>query len=238
MKPPQSGTLYLIPSNLAEPIEADRILPLAGLETARGLNHFIAENAKSARAFLKAIGISRPIQEISILEMQKHGAEDMAALMAPLLAGENVGLLSEAGAPAVADPGALIVAAAHAQGIRVAPVVGASALLLGLMASGLNGQRFAFQGYLPQDKSARLKTIGELERESRQKNMTQFFIETPYRNQALFADLLETLAGSTRLCIAANLTAADEHITTRSVHDWKKSQPTLDRVPTLFLFLA
>ena len=237
------GTLYLIPTNLTLPVDANTILPRDVIAIALKLDHYIAENAKTARAFLKAIGTTRPLQEISIQELNKHHdpSTQMAAmkdLLAPLLTGHDAGLVSEAGAPAVADPGALVVAAAHAWGIRVMPLVGPSSLLLGLMASGLNGQKFAFHGYLPQDKSARTKAVQELERESKRANMTQLFIETPYRNQALFDDLLATLSPGTRLSVAANLTGATEHIRTYSVAEWRQQTNELEKSPTLFLFLA
>jgi 16S rRNA (cytidine1402-2'-O)-methyltransferase len=239
---PAAGTLYLIPTNLAEPFATSAVLPSDVIDTTRKLRHFIAENAKTARAFLKQVGVTRPLQEISIVEIDKHSNANadagINAMLAPLINGEDVGLVSEAGAPAVADPGALVVAAAHAKGIRVTPLVGPSSILLGLMGSGLNGQRFAFQGYLPQEKSARIKAIVEFERESRQKNMTQIFIETPYRNQSLFGDLIAALAPETRLCIAANLTAATERIETAPVQAWKKREVAIEKVPTLFLFLA
>ena len=233
------GTLYLIPTQLADPVNADLILPREVIATALRLDHYIAENAKTARAFLKAIGIARPLAEVSIRELDKHAeAEVMSDLLAPLLAGHDMGLVSEAGAPAVADPGAVVVAAAHVEGIRVVPLVGPSSLLLGLMASGLNGQNFAFHGYLPQDKLARTKVIQDLERESRQKNMTQLFIETPYRNQVLFADLLVTLAPATRLCVACNLTGTAERVRTHSIAQWRTQPAELAKSPTLFLLLA
>ncbi|HEX9392051.1 MAG TPA: SAM-dependent methyltransferase [Usitatibacteraceae bacterium] len=239
MSTPVPGTLYLIPTQLADPVNADLILPRAVSAIALGLDHYIAENAKTARAFLKAIGIARPLAEVSIRELDKHAqAESMHELLAPLLAGRDMGLVSEAGAPAVADPGALVVAAAHAMGVRVTPLVGPSSLLLGLMASGLNGQNFAFHGYLPQDKTARAKMIHELERESRQRNMTQLFIETPYRNQPLFADLLATLAPATRLCVASDLTGPGERITMQTIARWREQSEAPEKVPTLFLFLA
>lgn len=233
------GTLYLIPTQLADPVNADLILPREVIATALRLDHYIAENAKTARVFLKAIGIARPLTAVSIRELDKHAkAEVMSELLAPLLAGHDMGLVSEAGAPAIADPGAVVVAAAHAEGIRVVPLVGPSSLLLGLMASGLNGQNFAFHGYLPQDKMARTKVIQDLERESRQKNMTQLFIETPYRNQVLFADLLVTLAPATRLCVACDLTGTAERVRTHSIAQWRKQPAELAKSPTLFLLLA
>ena len=235
----KNGTLYLIPSNLSDPFSPTQILPSGVIATAISLNHYVAENAKVARAFLKSIGVKRPLLEISILELNNQTREgDLAEMIAPLLAGQSVGLVSDAGAPGVADPGALVVALAHRHGIAVVPLVGPSSILLGLMASGLNGQTFAFHGYLPQDKSARTNAIIELERESRLRNMTQLFIETPYRNQALCADLLSTLAPSTSLCIARDLTGNGEHVQTKYVSAWRKQTLAMERLPTLFLFLA
>jgi 16S rRNA (cytidine1402-2'-O)-methyltransferase len=236
------GKLYLIPTNLADPFTPASVLPNNVIATALKLDHYIAENAKTARAFLKAIGISRPLQEISIVELDKHlnQAENdpVQKLIAPLLAGFDMGLVSEAGAPAVADPGAKIVAAAHALGIQVVPLVGPSSILLGLMASGLNGQKFAFHGYLPQEKIARTKTILELERESKQKNMTQMFIETPYRNGSLFTDFLAALNPSTALCVATDLTGDHELVRTMTIAEWKSLEAVIEKAPTLFLFLA
>jgi 16S rRNA (cytidine1402-2'-O)-methyltransferase len=240
---PKHGTLYLVPSALTDPLLPDRVLPRAVIAIALSLTHFIVENAKTARAFLKTLGVERPLAELSIVELDKHASgtdrmDRLANLLTPLLAGHDVGLISEAGVPAVADPGADIVALAHQAGITVVPLVGPSSLLLGLMASGLNGQKFAFHGYLPQEKTARTKAIQELERESRQRNMTQLFIETPYRNQSLFTDLLQGLASNTRLCVATDLTGADEKIATGTVADWKRRNANLEKLPTLFLFLA
>jgi 16S rRNA (cytidine1402-2'-O)-methyltransferase len=236
------GKLYLIPTNLADPFIPASILPNNVIDIALKLDHYIAENAKTARAFLKAIGISRPLQEVSIVELDKHlnqaDNDPVQKLIAPLLAGFDMGLVSEAGAPAVADPGAKIVAAAHALGIQVVPLVGPSSILLGLMASGLNGQKFAFHGYLPQEKIARTKTILELERESKQKNMTQMFIETPYRNGPLFTDLLTALNPSTWLCVAKDLTGNDEVVRTMKIAEWKSLGAVIEKAPTLFLFLA
>lgn len=240
--PSEFGKLYLIPTNLANPFNANAVLPNNVISTALALNHYIAENAKTARAFLKAIGILRPLQEVSIVELDKHfsSTENDSAhtLIAPLLAGFDVGLVSEAGAPAVADPGAVVVGAAHKAGVQVIPLVGPSSILLGLMASGLNGQKFAFHGYLPQEKSARVKAIAELERESKEKIMTQMFIETPYRNAALFGDLLATLNPATRLCVATDLTGNNESVRTLNIARWRSLGAIIEKAPTLFLFLA
>lgn len=236
------GTLYLVPTHLSDvdAVHTPMLLPSGVIARACELNHYIAENAKTARAFLKAIGQTRPIASISIAELPKHGDAEalIESLLDPLLAGNDVGLVSEAGAPAVADPGARVVAAAHRRGIRVVPLVGPSALLLALMASGLSGQCFSFHGYLPTESAARRTSLAQLERDSKQRRCTQLLIETPYRNQALFTDMLSSLTASTRLCVAADVTGPNESIQTRSVSEWKQLAPTLARVPTMFLFMV
>lgn len=234
-----TGTLFLLPVALG-PADSATLHPPATLETARHLHHFVVENAKSARAELKRIAHPQPLQSLKIDELPKTPSEaELAALLAPAVTGNDIGLMSEAGCPAVADPGALLVRQAHHMGIRVAPLVGPSSLLLGLMASGLNGQSFAFHGYLPVKDAERAASLRELEKESRRFKRTQLFIETPYRNQAMFAALLASLSPETQLCVARELTTAGEWIATRNVATWKKSEaPDLDRRPTVFLFLA
>lgn len=224
--------LYLVPAPLGGP--AAEALSAAAAETVRSLRDFAVENAKSARAFLGALGMPCPIRELSIQEI----AGDAAALLAPLRAGRPLGVLSEAGCPAVADPGAALVAAAHAEGFRVIPLVGPSALLLALMASGLEGQRFAFCGYLPREKQARADRIRALERRSRAERETQIFIETPYRNETLLTALLECCDPATRLCVAADLTLPTEEIITRDVVQWRRQQASIGRRPTVFLLQA
>lgn len=233
------GTLFLLPVALG-PADSDALHPPATLRTTHLLRHFVVENAKSARAELKRIGHPQPLQALDVRELPKTPTDaDLSALLAPALAGLDIGLMSEAGCPAVADPGALLVRQAHRLGIRVAPLVGPSSLLLSLMASGLNGQSFAFHGYLPVKEAERAAALRELEKESRRFKRTQLFIETPYRNQAMFAALLAGLSAETQLCVARELTTAGEWIATRSIASWKKSEaPDLDRRPTVFLFLA
>ncbi|MEI6738417.1 MAG: SAM-dependent methyltransferase [Pseudomonadota bacterium] len=238
-KSSKMGALYLIPTNLSAPFSSATILPPDVVAITSRLNHFIAENAKTARLFLKSIGITRPMSDISIVELDKHGkSADLNHLLAPLIAGDDMGLVSEAGAPAIADPGASVVAAAHRAGVVVRPLVGPSSILLGLMASGLNGQTFAFHGYLPQDKNERSRVIQALERESKQNNVTQMFIETPYRNQALMQDLVASLNPNTTLCIATDLTGTMEYIRSKTVSQWRTNIVALDKLPTMFLFLA
>ena len=237
MKP---GTLYLIPTNLAFPFEPGDILPVQVQKVVSMLDYFIVEHAKTARQFLKQMGTAKPLQELGMGELNEHtAARDLEPLLTPILQGRDGGLLSEAGAPAVADPGAAIVKLAHQSGIKVVPLIGPSSLLLALMASGLNGQRFAFHGYLPADKQARVKAIRELEQESAKRDMTQLFIETPYRNAALLADLVSTCLPGTRLCLATNLTAPDEQVISRDISAWQTAKaPDIDRKPTVFLILA
>ena len=233
------GTLYLIPTNLGEPIQTHAILPAGVIEAVSHLEYFIVENAKTARKFLKAVGIKIPLQSLDMRELNEHTpTSELPGLLQPVLHGIDAGLLSEAGAPAVADPGAALVALAHAAGVAVAPLVGPSSLLLALMASGLNGQSFAFHGYLPADREGRIIVIADLERESARRSMTQMCIETPYRNNALLADLLDTCSSETRICIATNLTASDQSIVTRRVAEWRKAIPDINRKPTVFLMLA
>jgi len=234
-----TGTLYLIPVPLGPSAPQDSLHP-GVLAVVRPLRHFVVEQAKSARAFLKAAGTDLPLQELQLEELNEHSRPDvLERLLAPLRAGQDVGLLSEAGCPAVADPGADLVALAQRENIRVVPLIGPSSLLLALMASGLNGQRFAFQGYLPAKEPERSKALRELEAESRKRQQTQLFIETPYRNRAMFDAILQACQGTTRLCIAADLTLHGEFIRTQTVAQWKKqTPPEIERRPTVFLLLA
>jgi len=247
-----AGTLYLIPNTLgpADPALADplaTLIPEQVQQLARRLDCFIAENAKTTRAFLKLLGqrapLARPLQEIEIAELNLHTpAAALPGLLAPLLAGRDTGLISEAGVPAVADPGADLVRLAHARGIAVRPLVGPSSLLLALMASGLNGQSFAFHGYLPTDAAQRSKRIRQLEERSRQERQTQLFIETPYRNHALLSALCSACQPGTLICVATDLTLATESVRTHTAAVWKTGLAAraaeLHKKPTVFLLLA
>lgn len=235
----RTGLLHLLPVGLG-PSDVAATHPAAVLGTLASLEYFIAERAKSARAELKRLGYPRPIQDARIEELPPRlDAATIDRLLEPLLAGQDAGLVSEAGCPAVADPGALIVRRAHALGIRVIPQVGPSSLLLALMASGLNGQGFAFHGYLPQKSEERLRAIQALEKDSARLERTQLFIETPYRNSAMFASLLDACRADTLLCVARSLSTAEEWVQTRAVAEWKKNgPPDLDRQPAVFLLLA
>jgi 16S rRNA (cytidine1402-2'-O)-methyltransferase len=218
--------LYAIPTPLgAAPGQS---LPAPALDAIRGLRDFVVENAKSARAFLGALGM--PVRELSIRVI---GDGDY---LQPLRDGRPLGLLSEAGCPAIADPGATLIEAAHAAGFRVVPLVGPSAITLALMASGLEGQRFAFCGYLPREAADRAEKIRELEARSRKERETEIFIETPYRNDALLSALLETCAPATRLCVAADLTLPTERIETKTVADWRRARAVIGKRPAVFLF--
>lgn len=236
------GTLYLIPVALGEATPWSAFLPTQAQAIAAGLRRFVVETARAARAHLKQLDYPHPLRETDIRELPADGpgaAAALDALLAPALAGEDIGLMSDAGCPAVADPGARLVARAHALGIRVAPLVGPSSILLGLMGSGLNGQSFAFHGYLPVAEGERDAALRALEDESRKLGRTQIFIETPYRNERMLDALLKLLKPDTRLCIACDLNTANETLLTRSVRDWRKAgRPALARRPALFLLLA
>lgn len=234
-----SGTLWLLPVALGD-TPWQNYLPAATRETACRLTRFVAENAKTARAELKRIGHPVPLRDLAIEQLPATPTPaDIERLLAPLRAGCDIGLMSEAGCPAVADPGALLVRRAHELGLIVRPLVGPSSLLLALMASGLDGQRFAFHGYLPAREPERGARIAELEKESARLQQTQIFIETPYRNRAMFNALLLNCRPKTRLCLATDLTLSSEHIVTHCIADWKAA-PALDvdKRPTVFLLLA
>jgi 16S rRNA (cytidine1402-2'-O)-methyltransferase len=234
-----TGTLYLIPVPLG-PLPAREVLPEAVIAQAARLRYFVAENARSARAFLKSLPPETPLQQIEIQELNEHTPPDaLPRLIAPLLAGHDAGLVSEAGCPAVADPGAALVALAHEAGIPVRPLVGPSSILLALMGSGLSGQNFAFHGYLPAKDDQREKRILELENESRRAARTQLFIETPYRNRRMFESLLAVCAPQTRISIATDLTLASQYIMTLPCSAWKcRELPDIDKRPTVFLLSA
>jgi 16S rRNA (cytidine1402-2'-O)-methyltransferase len=234
-----AGTLWLLPVALGD-TPWEHSLPPATRDAACRLRHFVAENAKTARAELKRIGHPVPMRELAIEQLPvAPAAADIERLLAPLGDGHDLGLMSEAGCPAVADPGALLVRRAHETGLIVKPLVGPSSLLLALMASGLDGQRFAFHGYLPAREPERSRRIVELENDSARLRQTEVFIETPYRNQALFNALMLACRPKTLLCVATDLTLASEQVTTRRCAAWKAAAPPgLDKRPTVFLLLA
>ncbi|MCO5975798.1 SAM-dependent methyltransferase [Ideonella oryzae] len=251
-----SGRLVLVPNALdlgTDPVPLPDVLSDAALRRAAGLSAWVVENAKTARAFLKRVGeihpLTLPLQAVSMTELPRPRKGDPSAsipssawheLLAPALAGQDVGLLSDAGLPAVADPGANLVQAAHEAGLVVEPLAGASSLTLALAASGLNGQRFAFEGYLPQNASERAQRVRELEQRSRKEGQTQLAIETPYRNQALLESLVQLLQPGTRLSVACGITSPGGFCQTRSVAQWRSAPlPAMpDKLPAVFLWLA
>jgi len=238
------GTLFLIPNTLGETDALSSVLPEQVQRITAQLDYFVAENAKTARAFLKLVNanhaLAKPLQEITISELNVNTpTAALAGLLAPLLAGRDGGLVSEAGVPAVADPGADLVRLAHQHNIPVRPLVGPSSLLLAVMASGLNGQSFAFNGYLPTDAAQRATRIKELETRSRKEKQTQLFIETPYRNAAMLEALVAACAPSTLVCVATDLSLASETIRTMTAAQWKSAKaPDFHKKPTVFLLLA
>lgn len=229
----EKGTLYLVPVALGEE-GAGECLPQVTLDAARALRTFIVEDAKAARRFLKTIGHPGPLQALVLQVLDEHTKdEEIESLLAPLLSGTDCGVMSEAGCPAVADPGAKLVRRAHAAGIRVEPLIGPSAILLALMASGMDGQHFTFHGYLPVDKAARASRLRQLDAQSAA--ATQIFIETPYRNDAMLQALLDNCRADTLLGVAADLTLPTRLVATRTISEWKKKPPALDRRPAVFL---
>ena len=233
------GVLYLIPCTLGD-TPAEQVLPQHVIAVARRLNYFVVEQAKTARQFLSALKPEQPIQSLHFASLNQHTAtNELESLLAPLLTGHDLGVISEAGCPGIADPGADLVNLAHRNNIRVVPLVGPSSILLALMASGLNGQCFAFHGYLPIDEAERKSSIVALELESAKRKQTQLFIETPYRNERMFAALLANCRPQTRLCVATDITLEGENIRTLSIAQWKaRPSPDLSKRPTIFLLLA
>lgn len=232
------GKLYLIPTTLGD-CPPEQVLPSEVFRVISGLKKFVVEDIRSARRFLSSAGLKGHIDGLEFHELNEHSTVSDVEALAPLFDdGADVGLLSEAGLPAVADPGADLVALCHRRGIRVVPLAGPSSLMLSLMASGLNGQSFAFRGYLPAKTEERRREIKLVEKESASMHRTEIFIETPYRNDSLFEDLLRTLSPSTRLCVAADITLPTETILTRTVAQWRSDKLIIGKRPCVFLILA
>ncbi|MFC4159544.1 SAM-dependent methyltransferase [Chitinimonas lacunae] len=235
----RTGTLYLIPAPLGEaPLTG--FLPDDVRQIANRIDHWIVEHPKTARQILKRYGPERQMSELAMRELNEHTrAQDLAPLLEPLLAGHDVGLMSEAGCPGIADPGADLVRLAHRHGIRVAPLVGPSSILLALMAAGASGQRFRFHGYLPVDAGPRLERLRELERDSARFDEAQLFIETPYRNDAMVDAVLQACRDSTWLTVARDLACPEELVLSRPLTDWKKlERPLLKKRPAMFVLYA
>lgn len=233
-----NGKLYLIPTILAEGTQRE-VIPSSVFHAVKSISCFLCENVRTGRRFVSSLKVHDTIESIQFDLLDKDTLPDiLPKLLAPIFDGTDIGLLSESGCPGVADPGAAAVAYAHDHGIGVVPLVGPSSILLALMASGLNGQQFAFHGYLPVEARDAAGTIRKLEQESRNKNQTQIFIETPYRNNALMSHFLKTLQADTKLCVAINLTAVTEKVTCQSVGEWRKQLASFEKAPAIFLFLA
>jgi 16S rRNA (cytidine1402-2'-O)-methyltransferase len=229
------GKLYLIPTTMGESDPMD-VLPQTVKRAIEFIDYYIVENEKTARKSIKAVLPEKKQSELVLFALNKHtDAGEHLSFIQPLLEGKNVGLMSEAGCPGVADPGAVIVKIAHEKGIQVIPLVGPSSILLAMMASGMNGQSFTFNGYLPIDKGEKKSALKNLEKLSFDKNQSQIFIETPYRNNKLLEDILQALQPATHLCIATDITLPTEYIKTLRVADWKKTKVDLHNRPTIFI---
>jgi 16S rRNA (cytidine1402-2'-O)-methyltransferase len=229
------GTLFLIPVDLGQP-GADRLFPPFNLRMLEELNHLVVENERTARRFIRSIGNKRDFEGLNLILLDKRTERDqLSEAVQLLLSGNDVGLMSEAGCPGVADPGQILVAEAHRYNIAVKPLIGPSSILLGLMASGLNGQHFTFHGYLPIDKRERVNALRNLDSSIRSTGQTHIFIETPYRNEAMYADILKCCSPSTLLCLAVDVTLTTESIRTLRVDEWKAQRPDLKKRPCVFL---
>ena len=227
--------LYLIPNLLGE-TPTDQVLPPYNRDIILGIRHFIVEDVRTVRRFLKLVDRSIDIDQLTFYTLNKHtNPEEVASMLRPLEEGSPMGVISEAGCPAVADPGADVVAIAQRKGLQVIPLVGPSSIILSVMGSGFNGQSFAFNGYLPIEPDERIKVLKKLEQRAYTENQTQLFIETPYRNAKMMADILKACRPQTHLCIAAGLTTQDEYIKTRTVKEWVGKLPALEKIPCIFL---
>jgi 16S rRNA (cytidine1402-2'-O)-methyltransferase len=227
------GTLYLIPNTLGSGIDKYSTHQLAS--TVLALEHFIVEEIKSARRLLRQMGVSRPLEELDFHMLNEHTrSQEIDSVIEPLLQGHDMGLISEAGVPCVADPGSNVVAMAHEAGVKVVPLVGPSSILLALMASGFNGQQFTFNGYLPRERADRIRKIKQLEQLA-MAGVTQIFMDAPYRNNQVLEDVLQTCRMETKLCIASNITCDNERINTKTVMDWSVRKPDIHKMPVMFL---
>ncbi|MCQ2608233.1 MAG: SAM-dependent methyltransferase [Bacteroidales bacterium] len=229
-----NGKIYLIPSEMGDQ-KAEQLFPAFNKQIIMEINYYIVENARTIRRFIKKICPEKNISEAILFEIDKHSpASEIEAMMQPLFDGHNIGIISEAGMPCIADPGNLVVARAHEKGIQVIPLVGPNSIIMALISSGFNGQNFAFHGYIP-IKEERKKMILQMEATAARTGQTQIFMETPYRNQQLFTDLTTHLKPSTKLCIATDITLQTEEIKTRTISEWKKCPPNIQKRPSIFL---
>jgi 16S rRNA (cytidine1402-2'-O)-methyltransferase len=233
-----SGKVYLIPNTLGDTATGE-VIPAGVIQILHSLTHFIVEDIRNARRFLAKTGYPLKIDDIVFFELNKRTlSSDVPGFLLPCAEGVDIGIISEAGVPAVADPGALVVESAHRKGIRVVPLTGPSSILMALMASGMNGQNFAFRGYLPVDKGELSTALKDLETRSKREKQTQIFIETPYRNDRLFDEILKICNPSTLLCIAKNLTTKEESVIVKKIEEWRKTETDLDKQPAVFLIQA
>lgn len=231
----KTGILYLLPTVIAEHT-IDKVIPDYVKATANKTGYYLVENIRTARRFLSALNIAQPIESLQFEELNKNtDIHAIVKLLQPVVEGKNAAIISEAGCPGIADPGALAIRYAHAMNIKVMPLVGPSSILMALMASGFNGQSFVFHGYLPIDKGERAKKIKLMEKDAAKLDQTQLFMETPYRNEKLFRDLLKICQPDTMLCVAKNITGRDESIRSMSVKDWKNQPINLHKIPAVFL---
>ncbi len=227
------GTLYLIPNTLGSGIDKYATVQLQ--QTCNNIETYIVEEIKSARRLLRQMGVSRPLEELEFLALNEHTKnKELSSLLEPLLQGKDVGLISEAGVPCVADPGSVVVSMAHEAGVKVVPLVGPSSILLALMASGFNGQQFTFNGYLPRERSERSRKIRQLEQLALS-GITQIFMDAPYRNNQVLDDCLSACRMDTRLCIASNITCDNERINTKTITEWSLRKPDLNKIPVMFV---
>ncbi len=232
---PEAGKIYLIPTPIGDVPVYDAV-PEANGAVIRSLDYFIVENLRSARRFLVRAGIGKPIDSLMFAELNEHSTpEDVQAALKPVLEGRNAGVISEAGVPAVADPGSDLVALAHSNGVEVVPLVGPSSIILALMASGMNGQSFAFNGYLPVKQPERSKAIRFFEARALKEGQSQIFIEAPYRNDGLLRDILASCSAQTRLTLAVNILQPGQFIKTRTISQWKAGVPSINKLPAIFI---
>ncbi len=230
-----TGKLYLLPITLGEQ-EASSVIPTKVIDKILSIRYFVVENIRTTRRYLRKLDAQFPIDDIQFFELNKHTKEsEIGLFLAPCKKGNNIGVISEAGVPGVADPGSEVVAIAHQNNIQVVPLVGPSSILLAMMASGLNGQNFAFNGYVPIKGDERIKKIKQLEKRAFAENQAQVFIETPYRNNALINDFISACSPDTKLCIAANITIENEFIKTLTIKEWEKQKPDLNKIPAIFI---
>jgi len=234
----KKGKIYLIPTTLGES-EISLVIPANVIDIIESLQYFIVENIRTARRYIRKVSLNKNIDEITFFELNKHtDIKDIVSYLNPCLSGNSIGIISEAGNPGIADPGANIVKIAHQKNIDVVPLVGPSSILLALISSGMNGQNFAFNGYLPIKDNERIKKIQYLENKSKSENQSQIFMETPFRNMKMLDAILQTCRNNTLLCIAADITLPSEFIKTRTVAEWKKQKPQLNKRPTVFVLQA